>query len=323
MKVVITGGAGYIGSHCNRYFNQQGIETIIVDNLCNGNKEAIVGGKLVVGDFGDRQLMNQIFQENKIDAVIHFAAHADVNDSVKNPSKYYENNVTNMISLLDAMVENNVNYIVFSSSAAIFGEPQYIPIDEAHQKKPINPYGMTKLIGERILNDYERAYGLHYCALRYFNAAGASSDGKIGEAHHEEHHLIPLIIQAGEKKIGLKVYGNDYDTKDGSCLRDYIHVEDLTEVHYKALNYIMNNQCSECFNLGNNSGYTVLDVINEFMSISDDEVEYKVVERRSGDPAKLVADNRKAKSLLNWDLKKSELDEILRDAYLWEKNRTY
>lgn len=324
MNVLITGGAGYIGSHCNRYFNEKGIHTVIVDDLSDGHEESVVAGKFVKGSFGDKALMEKILKEEKIDAVIHFAAFASVPDSVVRPSRYYYNNVSNMLNLLDAMVATGVKYIVFSSSAATFGEPVYTPIDEKHPQNPINPYGRTKLIGEHMLKEFETAYGIHSCSFRYFNASGCSHDALIGEAHNPECHLIPLVIKSalyGNPK--LKVFGNDYDTRDGSCVRDYVHVEDLAAAHYLGLKYIMENNCSKQFNLGSQTGFTVLEIIHAFEKISGLKVPYDIVGRRPGDPAVLVASNEKAKKLLGWKLENSSLEKILTSALNWEKNRKY
>jgi UDP-glucose 4-epimerase len=323
MKVLITGGAGYIGSHTNRFFNEMNVETIVIDDLSDGHTESITSGDFVKGDFGDFNLLNQVFTKNKIDAIIHFAAFADVNDSVINPSKYYENNVSKMLILLDCAVKNNIKYFVFSSSAATFGEPIYIPIDEKHPQNPINPYGYTKLIGERILQDFDLAYGIKYCSLRYFNAAGCSKDGVIGESHNPEHHLIPLILKAAiDDNTSLKIFGDDYDTKDGTCLRDYIHVDDLANAHYKALLHIMKKNESVDFNMGSNEGYTVLEIIKECERVTQKKINYQIVGRRLGDPAKLVASNIKVKKILGWEPKR-KIFEIVTDAWNWEKNRRY
>ena len=324
MKVLITGGAGYIGSHCNKYFGKQGIDTVVLDNMLFGHEEAVVCGKLIKGEIGDARLLDKIFEEEEIEAVIHFAALADVADSVTYPDKYYDVNVRQMIVLLDAMVRHNVKYIVFSSSAATFGEPQYVPIDETHSQNPINPYGMTKLIGEKMLADYERAYGIRYCAMRYFNAAGASNDCTIGESHDPEHHILPLIFQTalGTRKK-FYIFGNDYDTKDGTCIRDYVHVEDLASAHYLALKYLIDNNNSECFNLGNNEGYSVLEVIKNFEHISGMKLNYEFAERRAGDPAKLVATNDKARNILKWKPENSKLINIMKTAWNWEAKKTF
>lgn len=323
MKVLITGGAGYIGSHTNRYFNQKGFETVIIDDLSNGHKVAVVVGKLVEGDFGDKILINELLSFGDFDAIIHFAAFADVADSVANPAKYYENNVSKMIVLLDAAVAHDVKYFVFSSSAATFGEPQYLPIDENHQQHPINPYGLTKLIGEKILEDYDHAYGIKFCTLRYFNAAGDSKDGMIGETHNPEHHIIPLILRSTiDETSELKVFGNDYQTRDGSCLRDYIHVEDLADAHYRGLMYIMEHNVSEAFNMGSNNGFTVFEIIYECEKVTGKKIKYKVVGRRPGDPASLVASNEKVKKILGWE-PQNDISAIIRDAWKWETNKRY
>ena len=324
MKVLITGGAGYIGSHCNRYFNDKGIETIVVDDLSDGHEEAVVVGKFVKGDFGDKELMGELFTKEKVDAIVHFAAFASVPDSVARPRRYYDNNVSKMLALLDSAVECGIKYVVFSSSAATFGEPKYIPIDEKHSQEPINPYGMTKLIGEEILKDYEKAYGLHSCSFRYFNASGCSQDVLIGEAHNPERHLIPLVIRAALNGMPkLKVFGNDYETRDGSCVRDYVHVEDLAAAHYLGLKYMMEHNVTEQFNLGSNDGFTVLEIIKSFEKISGLKVPYDIVGRRPGDPAVLVSSNKKAKELLGWQLENSSLEHILETALAWERNKRY
>lgn len=324
MRVLVTGGAGYIGSHCSRYFNEKGIETVILDNLCEGHREAALGSRLIVGDCGDGQLLDRIFSEEPYDAVIHFAAFTSVGESVAEPRKYFRNNVGNMMTLMDAAVDHGIGYFVFSSSAAVFGEPEEIPIREDHPQRPINPYGETKMIGERMLADYERAYGLHSCSFRYFNAAGDSSDSLIGESHDPETHLIPLVIRAAlGKRPPLQVFGGDYDTRDGSCIRDYVHVEDLASAHYLGLRYIMEHNVSEQFNLGSENGFTVLEIIRAFEKVAGIPVPYAMAGRRAGDPAVLVAGNEKVKTLLGWTPEKSRLETILADAYQWELKRTY
>lgn len=324
MRVLVTGGAGYIGSHCSRYFNEKGIETVILDNLCEGHREAALGSRLIVGDCGDGQLLDRIFSEEPYDAVIHFAAFTSVGESVAEPRKYFCNNVGNMMTLMDAAADHGIGYFVFSSSAAVFGEPEEIPIREDHPQRPINPYGETKMIGERMLADYERAYGLHSCSFRYFNAAGDSSDSLIGESHDPETHLIPLVIRAAlGKRPPLQVFGGDYDTRDGSCIRDYVHVEDLASAHYLGLRYIMEHNVSEQFNLGSENGFTVLEIIRAFEKVAGIPVPYAMAGRRAGDPAVLVAGNEKAKTLLGWTPEKSRLETILADAYQWELKRTY
>lgn len=277
-----------------------------------------------MGDCGDGQLLDRIFSEEPYDAVIHFAAFTSVGESVAEPRKYFRNNVGNMMTLMDAAVDHGSGYFVFSSSAAVFGEPEEIPIREDHPQSPINPYGETKMIGERMLADYERAYGLHSCSFRYFNAAGDSSDSLIGESHDPETHLIPLVIRAAlGKRPPLQVFGGDYDTRDGSCIRDYVHVEDLASAHYLGLRYIMEHNVSEQFNLGSENGFTVLEIIRAFEKVAGIPVPYAMAGRRAGDPAVLVAGNEKAKTLLGWTPEKSRLETILADAYQWELKRTY
>lgn len=323
MKVLITGGAGYIGSHCNRYFAAQGVETVVLDDLSSGHREAVTDGRFVEGDFGDRELLDEVLGEEKFDAVIHFAAFIDVAESVAEPAKYYENNVVKMKTLLDAAVAHGVKHFVFSSTAAVFGEPEYVPIDESHPKKPINAYGATKLMGEQMLADYGRAYGIRSCSFRYFNAAGDSEDGVIGEAHNPEHHLIPLVLRAAISKKKMKVFGTDYDTRDGSCIRDYVHVEDLAEAHYLGLKYIMEHEGAHTFNLGSSEGFSVLEILHEAERVTGEYVPHDIADRRPGDPAVLIASNKKAKDILGWEPKRSEVSAILHDAWNWEQNKRY
>lgn len=323
MNVLITGGAGYIGSHTNRYLEEHSINTVVLDDLSEGHREAVPKSRLVKGDFGDGELLSRLMAQEKFDAVIHFAAYASVPDSVVRPARYYRNNVTNMQTLLDACVSNGIKYFVFSSSAATFGEPRYTPMDENHPQQPINPYGTTKWIGEKLLADYERAYGLRYCAFRYFCAAGASKDGAIGEAHNPETHLIPVMINAAMRNKPFEVFGTDYDTRDGSCIRDFIHVQDLAAAHYLGMKYIMEHDCSDSFNLGSNTGFTVLEMVKALERVGGSPVPYKLSGRREGDPAVLVASNDKAQKVLGWKPEHSEIEEILADALRWGKNRRY
>ncbi|MBQ7515101.1 MAG: UDP-glucose 4-epimerase GalE [Schwartzia sp.] len=323
MKVLITGGAGYIGSHCNRYLAAQGAETVVLDDLSSGHAEAVLAGRLVRGDFGDRALLDSLLAAERFDAVMHFAGFIDVAESVAEPAKYYDNNVVKMKTLLDAMVAHDVRRIVFSSSAAVYGEPSYVPMDEAHPTAPINPYGTSKRIGEQMLADYGRAYGLASCSFRYFNAAGDAPDGAIGEARAVEHHLIPLVLRAALSGKPLKVFGNDYDTRDGSCVRDYVHVEDLAAAHYLGLRYVAEQGGTSCFNLGSSEGATVLELIAEAGRVTGHPVPYEVAARRPGDPASLIASNEKARKVLGWEPVRSELPVILRDAWNWEQHRRF
>lgn len=324
MSILVTGGAGYIGSHCNNKLNQLGFETIILDNLYKGHEESVLSGNFIKGDFSDSELLDEIFTKNEISTVIHFAAVSNVGESVTNPGLYYEQNIGNLLGLLNAMIKNNVKNIIFSSSAATYGEPKYIPIDEKHPNEPVNPYGKTKLMAEEILKDYEVAYGLRFCILRYFNAAGADPESRIGEAHYPEYHLLPLIFQTilGERDR-LYVFGQDYDTDDGTCLRDYIHVDDLADAHILAMEYLQKYQKSDIFNLGTSKGYTVLQIINEVEKVTGKKVKYEITHRRMGDPAKLVASNTKALNFLGWEPKKSDLETIIKDAWHWEQNRRF
>lgn len=323
MKVLVTGGAGYIGSHTNQYLNDKGIETVVLDDLSDGHREAVACGEFVQGDFGARALLDELMEKHSFDAVIHFAAFASVPDSVIRPARYYQNNVTNMQTLLDACVAHEVNHFVFSSSAATFGEPKYTPIDEKHPQLPINPYGTTKLIGEKLLADYERAYGLKYCAFRYFCAAGDSKNGELGEAHNPETHLIPVMVKAAISGKPFSVFGTDYDTRDGSCIRDFIHVLDLAEAHWLGLKHIMDGNPSDCFNLGSGDGFTVLEMIEALSRVSGRPVPHVRAKRREGDPAVLIASREKAMRVLGWHPTHSSIDEILSDAWNWENNRKY
>lgn len=323
MKVLITGGAGYIGSHCVQYFQSMGIETVVMDDLSTGHEEAALGAKFIKGDIGDACLLTDLMRKEGFDAVVHLAALASVAESQMYPGRYYDNNVSKMATLLDCAVLSGIGFFVYSSSAAVFGEPKYVPIDENHPMEPINTYGRTKLIGEMMLADFQRAHGIRFCALRYFNASGALPDGRIGESHEPETHLIPLVMRAAREGKTLKVFGGDYSTRDGSCLRDYIHVEDLAHAHYLGLKHIMGTGQSECFNLGSSEGITVLEIIKEVEKLTGNKIDYEISARRSGDPAALVASNEKAKRLLGWTPKHSGITEILGDAWNWEQKKRF
>lgn len=324
MNVLITGGAGYIGSHCNKYLNQRGIKTVVLDSLLFGHREAVLGGEFIQGDVADQKLLEDIFSNHSIDAVMHFAALADVADSVQNPAKYYAKNVTALIGLLDVMIKHKVSTFVFSSSASTFGEPVYLPIDEKHPQQPINPYGETKLMGESILRDYGTAYGIRHVSFRYFNAAGADEEQEIGESHSPEHHLLPNLFQkALGKKADFYLYGQDYPTPDGTCIRDFVHVTDLADAHYRGLEYLLSGGASEQFNLGNSRGYSLREVIKVFEDLSGLAVEAKDAPRRPGDPARLIASNEKARQILGWIPQHSELENIIQTAWRWEQNRHY
>ena len=324
--ILVTGGAGYIGSHCVLALLEQGHKVIIFDNLSTGHIETVNKLKecgnisFCYGDLLDKNRLNDLFTQNKIDAVIHFAAFSQVGESVKNPDKYYTNNVIGTINLLSSMIENNVKKIVFSSTAATYGEPKYIPIDENHPQNPINPYGQTKLMIEKIMDDYDKAYNLKSVRLRYFNVAGADSKIRIGEWHEPETHLIPNILKSTfSTGKTFEMYGNDYDTKDGTCVRDYINVEDLAKAHILALEYLNNGGNTNFFNLGTNNGNTVKEVFNICEEVTNKSIAIKEMPRRSGDPASLVADNTKAKDVLHWTPSKT-LQDSISTAYAWESS---
>lgn len=317
-KVLILGGAGYIGSHVNKFLSGMGVETIVYDNLSTGHIEHVKWGKLVVGDLADQSKLASVFSENKISCVMHFAASAYVGESVVNPQKYYVNNVSNTLNLLGAMIESGVSNIVFSSSCAVYGKPTSLPITEESSRFPINPYGRTKLIIENVLEDYSKAYGLKYVALRYFNAAGADSGGEIGEQHDPETHLIPNVIRSAIGDLSeLIINGNDYQSPDGSCVRDYIHVEDLASAHYLAKLYLDKNGGGLSLNLGTGTGYSVLEIVNTVEKISNKNIRLKFSNRREGDPPILYADAKMAKKVLNWVPKYKTIESILKTALDW------
>lgn len=322
--ILVTGGAGYIGSHCVLALLKEGFTVHIFDNFSTGHKETVETlkkyGTLTYseGDLQNKTDIKKVFENNKIDAVVHFAAFSQVGESVKNPQKYYQNNVRGTLNLLEAMLENDVKKIVFSSTAATYGEPVYTPIDENHPQLPINPYGQTKLMIERIMDDYDKAYGLKSVRLRYFNVAGADSEGRVGEWHTPETHLVPNILKSsfGDEKT-FEMYGDDYDTKDGTCVRDYINVEDLAQAHILALKYLNNGGETNFFNLGTQEGTTVQEVFDVCEQVIGKSIPVKKMPRREGDPAILVADNTKAKNELGWEPKNS-FEHSVKTAYEWE-----
>lgn len=319
MKVLVVGGAGYIGSHMVKILGNLNYSVTTLDDLTSGHRDAVVCGDFVQGSIADSALVNNLLSR-KFDAVFHFASSIQVAESVQFPDKYYQNNVANTINLLNCMIANNVKKIIFSSTAATFGEPQYTPIDERHPQNPINPYGRTKLIVEQALSDYDKAYGLQSVSLRYFNAAGADPEGHLGERHNPETHLIPLVLQAASgRREHIKVYGRDYETPDGTCIRDYIHVNDLGSAHRLALESLMEGKGSQAYNLGNGSGYSVQEIINTAEHVTGRKISIINTSRRIGDPAVLVADSTLARNNLGWSPKFSELDTIIAHAWKWEK----
>ncbi len=317
MTILITGGAGYIGSVTTELLRARGEQVVVLDNLSRGYRDAVAPEiPFYEGNVGDRELVARIAREHKIDACVHFAAFAYVGESVNQPTLYYENNVAQGINLLGALVTAGVRKFVFSSTCATYGEPQQIPIDESHPQLPANPYGWSKLFIERILGDYDCAYDLKFVALRYFNASGASADR--GERHDPETHLIPLVLKAAQKQLDyVTVFGNDYPTHDGTCVRDYIHVSDLADAHALALDYLRDGSSSTAINLGNGQGYSVLEVINAARDVTRQEIPIKIEGRRAGDPSHLVADSSKARSVLGWQPQHADLATIISSAWEW------
>ena len=319
MHVLVVGGAGFIGSHMVKKLGRLGCQVTTLDNLSNGHRDAVLYGEFVLGDLADGELLAQLMQPGRFDAVMHFASFIQVGESVQQPAKYYDNNVVNTVHLLDAMRQAGIGRFVFSSTAATFGQPQYSPIDERHPQQPINPYGRSKLMVEQILEDFDRAYGLKSTCLRYFNAAGADPEVQLGERHNPETHLIPLVLQvASGKKSHISVFGRDYDTPDGTCVRDYVHVSDLCDAHWLSLQSLMNGANSQRYNLGNGKGFTVQEVIETAQRVTGLPITSLDAPRREGDPDRLVADATKAKKILGWQPQFTDLDEIVAHSWAWE-----
>ncbi len=322
--ILVLGGAGYIGSHTCLQLIEAGHRVIVLDNFSNGHRDAVFADTLIEGDLLDVDCLNSIFSNNKIDAVIHFAALIEAGVSMNEPLNFYKNNVTGTLNLLQMMIKHGVNKLVFSSTAAVYGEPEYIPIDEDHPKAAINPYGQTKWAAECMMRDSAVAYGLNTMVLRYFNAAGGDPEGRTGERHDPETHLIPLVMQAANgTRDAIKIFGTDYETTDGTCIRDYIHVSDLADAHIKALDYLTTNFNGEGFydacNLGNGNGYSVREVIDAVANVTGKD--FTVIEeaRRLGDPASLIADSKKAKSMLGWQPRYASLDDMVAHAWSYEQ----
>lgn len=321
MTVLVLGGAGYIGSHTVYELIEEGTDVVIIDNLETGHIEAVhKKARFYQGDIRDREFVDRVLDREKIDAVIHFAANSLVGESMTNPLKYYDNNLCGTKVLLESMIAHDVKKIVFSSTAATYGEPERIPILEGDKTEPTNTYGETKLSMEKMFKWTDKAHGLKYVSLRYFNACGAHKSGAIGEAHRPETHLIPLILQVPlNQRDAIQIFGEDYDTKDGTCIRDYIHVTDLAQAHILAVKYLLEGNESNIFNLGNGIGFTVKEVIDTARKVTGDEIKAVVSERRAGDPAKLIASSEKAKSILGWNPKHADLEEIIASAWKWHK----
>lgn len=322
MTILVLGGAGYIGSHTVYALIEKGVDVVVIDNLETGHIEAVhEKARFYKGDIRDRAFVDSVLDKEKIDAVIHFAANSLVGESMVNPLKYYDNNVNGTKVLLQSMVAHGLDKIVFSSTAATYGEPEKVPILETDRTEPTNTYGETKLAMEKMFKWTDRAHGLKYVSLRYFNACGEHVSGKIGEAHSPETHLIPLILQVplGQREY-ISIFGDDYDTSDGTCIRDYIHVTDLAQAHILAVDYLMKGNESNIFNLGNGVGFTVKEVIDTARKVTGHEIPAKIAERRAGDPARLIASSDKARQVLLWKPEHADLEEIISTAWNWHKN---
>jgi UDP-glucose 4-epimerase len=323
--ILVTGGAGYIGSHAVQALQKSGYDVVILDNLVYGHRDIVENAlkvELVVGDTGDRPLLDNLFSSRNIAAVIHFAAYAYVGESVTDPAKYYRNNVLGTLTLLEAMVAANVKKLVFSSTCATYGVPQTIPIPEDHPQDPINPYGATKLMVERILADFDVAYNFKSVSFRYFNAAGADPNGLLGEDHNPETHLLPLVLMTAlGKRESVSIFGTDYPTRDGTCIRDYIHVCDLADAHVLGLEYLLKDGESNIFNLGNGSGFSVKEAIDAAREITGKEIKAVECDRRPGDPPMLVGSSEKARKILGWQPQYADIKVILTHAWNWHQKR--
>lgn len=320
-SILVIGGAGYIGSHMCKYLYQNGYEPVVIDNLIYGHYQAIRWGPFYRGCLSDETLLETVCNSHDILAVMHFAAFCYVGESVSHPGKYYLNNVSHTIKLLNFLVSKSINKFIFSSSCATYGEPVKIPITETHPQQPINPYGRSKLMVEQMLEDFDQAHGLKYVSLRYFNAAGADPEGELGEDHRPETHLIPLVLQTAlGKRDHIAVFGNDYPTRDGTCIRDYIHIVDLAQAHLLALGHLLNEKSSAVFNLGNGEGYSVFEVIETARKITKHSIPMKISDRRTGDPAVLIGSSQKAVQELGWKQQFPDLHTIIETAWNWHKN---
>lgn len=319
MNILVIGGAGYIGSYMCKLLYKNGYNVFILDNLSTGFEKLARYGELIIGDMSDSKILDDIFSKYNIQAVFHFAAFSIVGESTQNPLKYYKNNVSGTINLLESMIKHNVNKIIFSSTAAIFGNPEYTPIDESHPKNPINPYGKSKLMVENILQDLSLSNGLSSISLRYFNACGADPDGELGELHNPETHLIPLVLKTAlNKRDEITIFGTDYETKDGTCIRDYIHIKDLCNAHLLSLNFLNNNKGCFNFNLGNGEGFSVKEIIENVESLINKKINKKYGDKREGDPSILIADSSSARNVLGWKPEITDISLIIKDALEWE-----
>jgi len=320
-NILVVGGAGYIGSYMCKYLAKKGYNPIVLDNLVYGHRQAVGWGPFIKASMADSKLLKSIFTEYRVEAVMHFAAFCYVGESVLEPGKYYRNNVANTLNLLEVMIENNVKSFIFSSSCATYGEPIEIPITERHPQNPITPYGRSKLMVEQILKDFSNAYGLKYVSLRYFNAAGADPDGEVGEDHRPETHLIPLVLQTAlGQRERINIFGDNYPTKDGTCIRDYVHIADLAQAHLLALERLMNGMQEGEYNLGNGDGFSVKEVIEVARNVTGRAIASKVTKRRPGDPAVLIGSSKKIIKELGWKPQFADLSTIIETAWKWHKS---
>ena len=319
-RILVVGGAGYIGSHMVQSLRRSGFGVVVLDDLSCGFREAVRDAELVIGSVADSALLDSLFAGHSFAAVMHFASFSQVGESVREPGKYYSNNLAATVTLLEAMRRAGVSRLIFSSSAAVYGNPEYVPLDERHAKVPINPYGRSKWMVEQLLEDYDAAYGLKSICLRYFNVAGADPDGELGERRNAETHLIPLALQvASGRRDSVAVFGTDYDTPDGTCIRDYVHVVDLCDAHLAALQRLLDGGGSARFNLGNGKGYSVSEVIGTIRLVTGRPIAVSYQPRRAGDPPRLVADSRLARAEMGWQPRRGELERIVADAWSWEQ----
>ena len=320
-RILVVGGAGYIGSHMMKALTKAGHQAVAFDNLSTGHADAVIYGELVEGDLADRDQVTDVIKQGRFDGVMHFASNIEVSESVTNPRKYYTNNVLNTLTLVHTMMDQGLNNLIFSSTAAVYGTPEYTPVDEDHPRRPINPYGHSKHIIETVLEGYRDSHGLSSTSLRYFNAAGADPDGELGERHEPESHLIPLVIQAA---LGLrpeiKIYGTDYETPDGTCVRDYVHVTDLCDAHMLAMDRLMGGDKGRAETLGNGQGFSVREVIEAVREVSGRSLKVTETVHRPGDPSVLVADVSRAKAALSWSPRRDRLSQIVCDAWNFEKH---
>jgi UDP-glucose 4-epimerase len=322
--ILVVGGAGYIGSHMTKHLQQAGFGVVVLDDLSAGYRDAVRGAELVEGSIADAALLADLFSKRRFAAVMHFASFIQVGESVVEPGKYYANNLAATLTLLSAMHSAGITRFIFSSTAAVYGNPDYTPIDEQHAGRPINPYGRSKWMLEQILDDFDAAYGLKSVCLRYFNAAGADPDGEIGECHEPETHLIPLILQAASgRRSAISVFGTDYDTPDGTCIRDYVHVSDLCSAHLLALQHLLDGGDSARFNLGSGTGFSVNEVIDTARRVTGCDIAVRYEDRRPGDPPRLVADASQARQVLGWKPERGDLATIIADAWRWERRHPW